>query len=119
MRISEILPYVSPAAVHAVTFDAARGHEFSAFDWAMIAFLGIVFGGCAFIAFRKHLRDAARFAAIPRMQPRPVLTEPYVWVNTRTHVYFSEGQRWYKRTREGAMVRLSVAIASGYRAARA
>jgi hypothetical protein len=119
MRISEILPYVSPNAVHAVAIDAARGRELSAIDWLMIAFLAIVFGCSAFIAVRKHLRDNAHFAAIPRMQPNPHSAEPHVWVNTRTGVYFNEGHRWFKRTREGSMLPVSVAIASGFRAARA
>jgi len=118
MPICEILPYVSPNAVHAVAIDAARCRELSAIDWVMIAFLAIVFGCSGFIALRKHLRDNARFATVPRVQPRRHVDEPYVWVNTRTGVYFSEGHRWFKRTREGSMVRVSVAVASGFRPAR-
>lgn len=118
MRILEILPYVSPQAVHRAVFDAAPGHELNAVDWAMIAVLCIAFGTAAIVAFHRHLRDNARFAKYGRLEPRPSITEPYVWVNTRTRVYFAEGHRWFKRTREGAIVRLSTAIASGCRASR-
>jgi len=119
MHVSEILPYVSPQAVHRVAFEAARGHELNAIDWSIIGLLAMTFGCAAFIALRRYMQDRARFSNVVRVRPVPLQVEPFVWVNTRTGVYFNEGHRWYKRTREGSVVRLSAAIASGCRASRA
>lgn len=113
--LAQALPYVTPSAPVAVTYDPVRAHLLTSTDYAILAAVALPM---AFLA-GTVLREQRRYGLSPReRQERRDRFDPLVWVNTQSRIYYFEGERWYKRTREGLMLPLRIAQARGNRAAK-
>ena len=112
--LAQALPYVS-SAVQFTQPDPARAHTFTSTDYAIIAAVAVP----AFAFAGSIVREHRRYALTPaELEARKHRFEPLVWVNTRSGIYYFEGDRWYKRTRQGMLLPLHVAKARGNRTAR-
>lgn len=58
--------------------------------------------------------SVARLPAAPAVMPAPGGGNGMVWVNKATKVFHCQGDRWYGRTKAGAYVTQTVALAQGY-----
>jgi hypothetical protein len=114
--IAQLVPVVDPSVLSSSPIDSARAHILTPTDWAIIGALGVPVCALLGTAFRAFVKDRRRWR---REGPFLEWLEPLVWVNTRSGVYYTEGDRWYGKTREGKMLARGVAEYRGYRAASA
>ncbi len=113
--LAQFLPYVSRTVVSVAPMDPARAHELSRTDYAVIGAVAVpIF---AFVG--SLVREHRRYRRISRdIRQTRCRFEPLVWVNTRSGIYYFEGCRWYKATREGMLLTQRVAEHRGHRPAK-
>jgi hypothetical protein len=113
--IAQLVPAVDPSVLSTTPIDLARAHILTRTDWAIIGALAAP--ACALLGtlVRGFVKDRRRWK---REGPFLEWLEPLVWVNTRSGVYYTEGDRWYGKTREGKLLTRGVAEYRGYRPAR-
>ena len=112
---AQVLPYVDPASLPAMSINAARARILTSTDYAILTGVALPMFAFASSVFRQHRRY--RLTPLERQARRHCL-DPLVWLNTQSGIYYFEGERWYKRTREGMMLPLLVAQKRGNRPAR-
>jgi hypothetical protein len=115
LGIAQLVPAVDPSALSAVPIDSARARVLTTTDWAIIGTLAAPVCALLGSVVRGYVRDRGRWRA---HEPFLEWLEPLVWVNTRSGVYYLEGDRWYRNTRKGVMLARHVAERRGYRPAR-
>lgn len=113
--LAQMLPYVPATTVPVVQADPARARVLSPIDYAIIGTISLPICAFAGSVIRKrrryHLGPQERDAVRLRL-------DPLVWVNTKSGIYYFEGDRWYQKTREGVMLPLRAARTRGNRPAK-
>lgn len=109
--LAQVLPPVRTAGF---AIDPARTLAFTKTDWAVIAATATPVCTLAGSMIRRYWVNGAAI----RNESRTML-EPLVWLNTRSGIYYFEGEHWYGRTQRGMLATRRFAERRGKRPSRA
>ena len=111
LLLAQVLPPVRTAGF---AIDPTRTLAFTKTDWTVIAATATPACTLAWSMVRRYWVNGIAI----RNEARTTL-EPLVWLNTRSGIYYFEGERWYGRTQRGMLATQRFAERRGKRPANA
>ncbi len=108
-RTSSLIP-AAPGLVSRADTRVASPHPMRKADWIIFSALAALIAITLSLLTQQVLN-----ARIPRNSVRRGAILPVVWVNLRSGIYFTEGSRWYRGTKDGRLMSLTVAQSRGFR----
>ena len=109
--ITSILIPAAPALAAPVPrLRVAQSRRMRTTDWIILSILVALIAITLMLLTQQVLK-----AKISRNGERRFAAMPIVWVNLRSGIYFTEGSRWYRATKDGRLMSLTLAQARGFR----
>ena len=110
--VAQVLPYVTPVYAPLAPIDPIRARTLTATDWTIIAGATTPFMTLTASLLGRYRKYAAALKRLDAARPAP---EPLVWVNTKSRIYYFQGDRWYQKMRYGMLLTQRLAEHRGNR----